>query len=94
MPVKRSWQYAEDEDGSQRDREEAILSRYSPSAGKKARYDEDVDFDSDADRTLVSQQLTVLSSEPERDATYYLPDGSCVLLVENTLFNVCLFHSR
>ena len=25
-----------------------------------------------------------------RDTTYYMQDGSCVLQVENTLFNVCL----
>ena len=31
------------------------------------------------------------ASEIVRDEDYYLSDGSCIILVENTLFNVSLF---
>jgi len=29
-----------------------------------------------------------LTGPPQRDVDYYMADGSCVLMVENTLFNV------
>jgi hypothetical protein len=32
--------------------------------------------------------LVVYDGPPQRDADYYMTDGSCVLLIENTLFNV------
>ncbi|KAF7987056.1 hypothetical protein HWV62_195 [Athelia sp. TMB] len=84
--VKRSWQ-----EGDRDSREEEAISTHDSSGpGKRARYDEDVICNSEGsdDNVPADQHLKVLSKTPERDATYYLLDGSCVLLVENTLFNV------
>ncbi|PCH40291.1 hypothetical protein WOLCODRAFT_117028 [Wolfiporia cocos MD-104 SS10] len=46
---------------------------------KRTRVDLDVD---------ESQVLKELQAEPERDEAYYFADGSCIIRVENTLFNV------
>lgn len=35
-------------------------------------------------------QLQLSIPIPSRDATYYIPDGNTVLLVENTLFKVLI----
>lgn len=43
----------------------------------------DSDTDTDAEMALLG-----LRSAHKRDATYYFEDGSCILLVEDTLFNV------
>lgn len=50
---------------------------------KRARY-ESSDQDEGMDRTADKDREKVLT----RDESYYLADGSCVLLVEDTLFNV------
>lgn len=56
----------------------------SPSR-KRARVDDEL-----ADVEEVNQELQPRSSKDAvRDDSYYFPDGSCVLLVEDTLFNVC-----
>ncbi|KAH9947628.1 hypothetical protein B0H21DRAFT_821784 [Amylocystis lapponica] len=56
----------------------------SPSSGRKrARLEDEL-----ADSTEVVQQLQVSSVVNVRDDTYYLSDGSCVIRVQNTLFNV------
>jgi hypothetical protein len=36
-----------------------------------------------------SPELAAETVQYVRDTDYYLEDGSCVLLVEDTLFNVC-----
>lgn len=55
----------------------------SPSR-KRARVDDEL-----ADVEEVNQELQPRSSKDAvRDDSYYFPDGSCVLLVEDTLFNV------
>lgn len=38
--------------------------------------------------SAAQEQLKSGSAEIVRDDTYYMEDGSCVLQVENTLFNV------
>jgi hypothetical protein len=40
-----------------------------------------------ADMDNAVTQAPVLDGPPVRDANYYMSDGSCILLVENTLFN-------
>lgn len=51
--------------------------------------------DKGADHDTVMQLPIETVSTPKvaavRDHEYYLSDGSCVLLVENILFNVCFF---
>jgi hypothetical protein len=42
----------------------------------------------DSEDNAKSRTLDI--SERKRDDDYYMVDGSCVLLVENTLFNVRL----
>ena len=32
----------------------------------------------------------ISSAGPTRDKEYYFEDGSCIFLVENVLFNVCI----
>lgn len=44
--------------------------------------------DSDTDITDAEQALLGFRSPYKRDASYYFEDGSCILLVEDTLFNV------
>lgn len=56
---------------------------------KRPRYD-DSDSSDHNDRMGKDKPATgFVGNKPlVRDPTYYLVDGSCVLLVENTLFNV------
>jgi hypothetical protein len=44
----------------------------------------DSDTDTDMEAALLGVQSTY-----KRDTNYYFEDGSCILLVEDTLFNVC-----
>ena len=37
---------------------------------------------------MDSAAMTALRGRYKRDPTYYMEDGSCILLVEDTLFNV------
>jgi hypothetical protein len=48
---------------------------------KRPRYD---DMQLRSGPESLSEKSTTV-----KDDTYYMSDGSCVLLVENTLFNVC-----
>lgn len=41
---------------------------------------------------MDSVALAALRGRYKRDPTYYMEDGSCILLVEDTLFNVRTFH--
>lgn len=89
--LKRPWH--EDYDSAEENQKygEVVTTMQSPK-NKRVRYDDaqDSDLIDDVDTKLVSQELAMLPREPERDATYYFLDGSCVLLVDDTLFNVCL----
>jgi hypothetical protein len=49
---------------------------------KRPRYD-DMQLRSGPESLSTTDQMV------KRDDTYYMSDGSCVLSVENTLFNVC-----
>ncbi|KAJ8508221.1 hypothetical protein ONZ45_g9495 [Pleurotus djamor] len=72
----------------------ASLMPVSPSAsGSSATSTQTSDLARDEDIDNVSAMLrtstTSLSlTEMKRDPTYYMDDGSCVLLIEDTLFNV------
>ncbi len=39
-------------------------------------------------RNLLEIEEIMMKAPPSRDDDYYLYDGSCIILVENTLFNV------
>lgn len=61
---------------------------------KRPRYDDSDTTDHD-DRMVKDKLVTGFVGDKPlvRDTTYYMVDGSCVLLVEDTLFNVrALFH--
>ena len=55
---------------------------------KRARYDSTSD-----DQNLIDQRLQRMPRDTVRDDTYYFVDGSCVLLVDDTLFNVRILAS-
>lgn len=57
-------------------------------AAKRARVAPGYDSDTEA-ADIDSAALTALRGRYKRDPTYYMEDGSCILLVEDTLFNVC-----
>lgn len=62
---------------------------------KRARYEE-CDRELTVEHNDVMEEKADLSMGPRkivRDATYYMMDGSCVLLVEDTLFNVFVFRN-
>lgn len=40
---------------------------------------------------LITVSTTIPQKSSKRDESYYFEDGSCVLLVEDTLFNVSLY---
>ena len=50
---------------------------------KRARHDSNTD-----EQNLIDDRLQRMPRDTVRDDTYYLVDGSCVLLVDDTLFNV------
>ena len=63
---------------------------------KRARYDS-----TSQEQNIIDERMQRMPRDTVRDDTYYLVDGSCVLLVDDTLFNVrvtswlhifCLFH--
>ena len=41
----------------------------------------------------ITVSIPIHQKSSKRDESYYFEDGSCVLLVEDTLFNVCLYLS-
>jgi hypothetical protein len=46
--------------------------------------------------TMATMSTTIsctTEGKPQRDPDYYFSDGSCILQVENTLFNVCCISS-
>ena len=55
---------------------------------KKARVAPGGDDTDTETADMDSAALTALRGRYKRDPTYYMEDGSCVLLVEDTLFNV------
>ncbi|KAJ3523349.1 hypothetical protein NM688_g8746 [Phlebia brevispora] len=58
---------------------------------KRTRTDEEVEEMLEPESPGSSEQSVELSYEqqkPVRDEAYYMQDGSCVLRVENTLFNI------
>ncbi|KAH9936089.1 uncharacterized protein B0H18DRAFT_972108 [Fomitopsis serialis] len=55
----------------------------SPSSRKRARLDDELD-----DCEVAKELHNPRWSDPVRDETYYFADGSCILRVEDTLFNV------
>jgi hypothetical protein len=58
------------------------------SSAKKARVAPGNDSDTETS-DIDSAALTALRGRYKHDPTYYMEDGSCILLVEDTLFNVC-----
>lgn len=60
------------------------LRSASPNSRKRARVDDELD-DCEVAKELQSPRW----GRPVRDEVYYFSDGSCVLMVEDTLFNVC-----
>ena len=50
-----------------------------------------VEIDTEA-ADIDSAALAALRGRYKHDPTYYMEDGSCILLVEDTLFNVRTFH--
>lgn len=71
-------------------------SQLSDCSSKRIKVDEEVEemLQVAEDRGSLHQQAYPRGDEPdaplERDDTYYLHDGSCVMRIENTLFNVCI----
>ena len=59
------------------------LRSASPQSRKRARVDDELD-----DREVAKELQSPRWTKPVRDETYYFSDGSCILLVEDTLFNV------
>ena len=66
--------------------EEAIAVSLIHSPPRKRPRTQAQDLDVKKEEMQEEIQLTV---EPVRDSDYYLSDGSCILRVGNTLFNVC-----
>jgi len=56
--------------------------------GKKVRVAPGNDLDTET-ADMHSAALVALRGRYKRDPTYYMEDGSCILLVEDMLFNVC-----
>jgi hypothetical protein len=65
---------------------------HSPTA-KKARVVPGDDTDTET-ADMDSAELAALRGRYKRDPTYYMEDGSCILLVEDTLFNVRSPHTN
>jgi hypothetical protein len=53
---------------------------------KRARYD------STGEQNGIDERMQRMPRDMVKDDTYYLVDGSCVLLVDDTLFNVRSLH--
>ena len=69
--------------------QEALLG--SPSRKRRRSEEEGVDVDVDPNgngRIAEGQNDGVSDVSLTRDSDFYFPDGTCVLRVENTLFNV------
>lgn len=60
------------------------LRSASPNSRKRARADDGLE-----DREVAKELQSLLWARPVRDDVYYFSDGSCILRVEDTLFNVC-----
>ena len=59
------------------------LRSASPNSRKRARVDDELD-----DREVVKELQSPRWARPVRDEMYYFSDGSCIMRVEDTLFNV------
>ena len=58
-------------------------------AAKRKRVDEEIEEMLQVPEDVVPGSVREVRPQPVvRDETYYMQDGSCVLQVENTLFNV------
>jgi hypothetical protein len=51
---------------------------------KRARYDST----NHQEQNIINERMPRMPRDTVRDDTYYLVDGSCVLLADDTLFNV------
>jgi hypothetical protein len=75
-----------------RSRPEDLDDGIQSSIAKKARVAPGNDSDTET-ADIDSAALTALRGRYKHDPTYYMEDGSCILLVEDTLFNVCQIYA-
>ena len=73
---------------SKRSRSPSPVSDTQDTQSKRKRVDEEIEEMLQVPEEGIAPTSQKRPQEAVRDETYYMQDGSCILQVENTLFNV------